>query len=449
MLAKSKVWLVVVVILTTLPALSACSDVPVEPQEAAPELADSGGVMPPTFIQTEIGIFSEYLTNLFQDPNRINQELIDVMSDPFMIGGWQAGASTMSPTEAMGELMTTHLSTEGGVRDCYDTVEWEALLGTDVETMFPEAANLLLCEGWGFYGDDEAIIIIEQGSDDLYYWAGIVAAAGGFPPPTADLEYLTTYLIGLLQDPGRDQAQLEGALLDPFTFVGFGPESQMMSPSDAMGELYEWHLSTEGGVSQCDYPIDREVILLSPVGAMIPEARRYVHCMGWGFYGDTEALLTIDQGSDGLYYWSSVSVLEGGLPVPSADLEVFTTYLISLLQDPNRDRDLLEATLLDPFTFVGFGMPSEMASPADAMTELYELHLSTEGGVSECFYPIGELELSSSPVGEMIPEATRLVFCQGWGIYGDTWAILTIDLGSDGLYHWSGVAVLEAPLAFG
>jgi hypothetical protein len=209
-----------------------------------------------------------------------------------------------------------------------------------------------------------------------------------------------------------------------------------------MVELYAFHLSTEGGVSSCTYPIDQATLRATTIGAMIPEALRLVHCEGWGVYGDTEAILTIDQDVGGLYYWSGVGVLEGGLPVPSVDLENFTTYLIGLLLDPNRDQAQLEGTLLDPFGFGAMDSELQFMSPADAMVELYEWHLSTEGGVAECV-PGEEVEFQDLPLGGMVPEASRLVFCRGWGTYGDTQAVLTIDQGADGLYYWSSVSVIE------
>ena len=320
MFVKRKAAITLVLVAVPLLALSACGGAAGEPvEEAGSELADTaGGEVPAPDVEppdpfTDIEMFMAYLESLLQDPNRDAQELMGTMGESFMIGGWQAEAMELTPDAAIAELLDLHLSSEGGVQG-FTFPNWEEYLDADMEAMFPNAAQVVLCEGWGYYGDAEAIILIEMGPDDRYYWAGAVVVEGGFnpePDPFTDIEEFMAYLESLLQDPNRDAQELMGTMGESFMIGGWQAGAMEYTPSEAIAELLDLHLSSEGGVRGFAYP-DWEAYLGTDVEAMFPDAAQVILCEGWGYYGDAQSIIIIELGPDGRYYWSGVVVAEGG-----------------------------------------------------------------------------------------------------------------------------------------
>jgi hypothetical protein len=143
-----------------------------EPAEATPE--DGGTGEGDSALQT----FETELLNALAG-SRDYEALQAFMGDPFMIAGWQAGGSEVSPAEAAERLRTSLLPPDNVMTYTLDT-DIEALIGQDPYTFFPGGVRFIFTQGWGGSGTGEAILIIKQKPGGGYYWSGVLVAEQGF-----------------------------------------------------------------------------------------------------------------------------------------------------------------------------------------------------------------------------------------------------------------------------
>jgi hypothetical protein len=147
---------------------------PEESAEAPPEDEGAGEEDP------ALQAFETELLNALAG-SRDYEALQAFMGDPFMIAGWQAGGSEVSPAEAAERLRTSLLPPDNVMTYTLDT-DIEALIGQDPYTFFPGGVRFIFTEGWGGSATGEAILIIKQKPDGGYYWSGVLVAEQGFGP---------------------------------------------------------------------------------------------------------------------------------------------------------------------------------------------------------------------------------------------------------------------------
>ena len=101
------------------------------------------------------------------------------MNTPFMLAGWQSSGSEWEPAEAVVELRENWLPSSSYISYRLDA-DFAGLLGSNPETMFPDAHSLILFSGWGNDGEAEAILVISKNNAGIYGWSGVVIAPTGF-----------------------------------------------------------------------------------------------------------------------------------------------------------------------------------------------------------------------------------------------------------------------------
>lgn len=120
------------------------------------------------------------------------------MADPFMIGLWRSEGVTVSSSEALQELKTSHLGPGSQVTLEASNLAEAWLEMSPISLLPPErrdGAAFLLLSGWGLTGEEQALLLLTRQPDGAYVWYGLVRAPQGFqtqptptPQPTAENE---------------------------------------------------------------------------------------------------------------------------------------------------------------------------------------------------------------------------------------------------------------------
>ena len=110
------------------------------------------------------------------------EQLTALMGDNFMIAQWQSEGITYPADEAVTQLLTNYLGTNGVIAPS----EFQGIPGFDPQSMVgPDAilAKAILLSGWGADGKGEALLLVAQRPDGTFYWHSILVVPQGFSQP--------------------------------------------------------------------------------------------------------------------------------------------------------------------------------------------------------------------------------------------------------------------------
>jgi hypothetical protein len=215
------------------------------------------------------------------------------LSDDFTISGWGAGGATRPSAQAAEELRTTFLPPAAVMTFTIGT-DFEALLGSDPKTMFPNAASLILAEGWGSDGTAQAIIIISQDGNGNHVWSGVVIAEYGFSA-SGDITLAGFESLLMQAVVERDFGQMRLLMGDPFAISGWNAGGSEWSPAEATDRLRTIYYPPAGHYVTFGAQPDLTTLLGQDPMTLFPGAASVLYSAGWGASGSGEAVLVVKQ----------------------------------------------------------------------------------------------------------------------------------------------------------